>query len=212
MKSECQEMSLVRLKYTKKSGNYLCNLRWWWLRIKRQMGHVIYQWARNGDGVCAYIIMKQDQIICIRHFKSVYAYLFQLPYILWVVAQLGCLYIFVPIAIYIICTGQIGMFIHICSNDHIYYIDWPNGDVCTYLFQLPYILLAQAWLGCLYMFVPMTYILICLNHFVILLWCICFTAVLGAHGTHVDFCSIRKLWTLKKFQSCSYVSQEPMHV
>ena len=144
MKSESQEMSLVRLKHTKKSGNYLCNLRWWWLRIKRQMGHVIYPWARNGDGVCAYIIMNQDQIINIRHFKSVYVYLFQLLYILSLLAQLGYLYIFVPITIYIICTGQIGMFIHICSNDHIYYIGWPNRDVCTCLFQLPHILLVQA--------------------------------------------------------------------
>jgi hypothetical protein len=156
MLSECQEMSLVRLKYTKKSGNYLCNLRWWWLRIKRQIGHVMYQWARNGTGFCAYIILNQDQIISISHFKSVYICLFQLLYILSWLARLGCLYIFVSITIYIICTGQIGLFIHICSNDHIYYIDWPNVDVCTCLFQSPYILYTHARLGCLYMFVPMT--------------------------------------------------------
>jgi hypothetical protein len=67
MKSESQEMSLIRLKYTKKSENYLCKLRWWWFRIKRQRGHVMDERARNGDGVCAYVITYLDHIICFRH-------------------------------------------------------------------------------------------------------------------------------------------------
>jgi hypothetical protein len=43
IRSECEEMSLIRLKYTKKCEIYLCNLRWWWFRIKRQRGHVMNQ-------------------------------------------------------------------------------------------------------------------------------------------------------------------------
>ena len=59
--------------------------------------------ARNGDRVCAYIIMNQDQIHHKVDFKSMYMYLVVLPYILSALAQLGCLYIFVQITIYIIC-------------------------------------------------------------------------------------------------------------
>ena len=114
-RSKSEEMSLKRSKYTQKTRNYMCKIRWWWFRITRQSGHVICLQARN-DNCCDHVINVRNYFwedlnifvfICSNfHIYSWTSYIrvFVLICSIYIVRCITefrwCLHLFVPMSLY----------------------------------------------------------------------------------------------------------------